>query len=49
MAAGEEDTSERLEKVELPEEYYSSAGDAAKQRVVEAGFRLAGVLKSLVW
>lgn len=49
VADAENDTNEDLEKIQLPDEYYADAGDAAKKRVVEAGFRLAAVLKGFEW
>ncbi len=37
-----------LDKIELPDAYYLSAGVAAKRRVVEAGYRLGQILDGLI-
>ncbi len=41
-------SSDGLGKIELPDAYYSSEGVAAKKRIVEAGYRLGGVLDGLI-
>jgi hypothetical protein len=47
VSAGESDPSRALRKVDLPVAYRQKAGDSAQQRVAEAGYRLAEILKQL--
>jgi hypothetical protein len=37
-----------VEKIDLADTYYSAAGVAAKRRIVEAGYRLGGILDGLI-
>ena len=43
-----DDGGGELEKTEPPDSYYSAAGSAAKRRIVEAGYRLGGILDGLI-
>jgi hypothetical protein len=47
VRAGEAQASKPLQKVDLPEEYLQKAGQVAQQRVAEAGYRLAEILKQV--
>jgi hypothetical protein len=47
VAAREADASQPLQKVDLPAEYRQKAGQVAQQRVAEAGYRLAEILKQV--
>jgi len=47
VAAREADAMQPLQKVDLPVEYRKEAGRLAQQRVAEAGYRLAEVLKQV--
>jgi hypothetical protein len=47
VAAREADASQPLQKVDLPQEYRQQAGQLARQRVAEAGYRLAEALKQI--
>ena len=38
---------EKIERINLPVDYYRTAGDAARKRIVAAGVRLAVLLKTL--
>jgi hypothetical protein len=43
-----DENSGELDKIELPDSYYSVAGVGAKRRIVEAGYRLGGILDGLI-
>jgi hypothetical protein len=43
-----EESGGEVEKIELPDSYYSAAGAAAKRRIVETGYRLGGIVDELI-
>ncbi len=47
VAAGEADSTQPLQRVDLPLEYRQEAGHIAQRRVAEAGYRLAELLKQV--
>jgi hypothetical protein len=39
--------SEKIEPIELPDDYYTTAGEIARERIVAAGVRLGAILKAI--
>ena len=37
---------EKIQPIELPEDYYTTAGDIARERIIKAGVRLGAMLKA---